>query len=133
MGLIVDTNVLIRAERGVLSPILARLESSEEQSAIASVTLSELMFGVHMADTAVRAERRSKFIDGLLTWLAVIPFDRQMALRHSALRAALRRKGLTVGPHDLIIAATAAEMQWRVLTHNVAEFSMIEGLAVEPA
>lgn len=130
MGIVVDTNVLIRAERGNWGAGLASLMHSEEACAIATISLSELMMGVHLADTALRAERRTQFIQGLLGWLAVVPLSSEIALNHAILRAGLRRRGHTVGGNDLIIAATAKERNWSVLTHNVAEFKLIHGLDV---
>jgi predicted nucleic acid-binding protein len=42
----------------------------------------------------------------------------------------LCKAGLTVGPHDLIVAATAIRRQWAVATFNAAEFKLIKGLEV---
>lgn len=49
----------------------------------------------------------------------------------NGIRAALERKGETVGAHDLIIAATAISLDYTVFTANVRDFEKIEGLRHE--
>jgi predicted nucleic acid-binding protein len=41
--------------------------------------------------------------------------------------ASLAKKGLTVGAHDLIIAATAISLDYSVITANRRDFEKIEG------
>ena len=45
--------------------------------------------------------------------------------------ASLAKKGITVGAHDLIIAATAISLDYTVITSNLRDFERIEGLRVE--
>jgi predicted nucleic acid-binding protein len=35
-----------------------------------------------------------------------------------------------IGPHDLIVAATAMHRRWAVVTFNAAEFRHVRGLVV---
>jgi tRNA(fMet)-specific endonuclease VapC len=42
----------------------------------------------------------------------------------------LRSSGLTIGPYDAIIAATALANGYDVLTDNIREFSRVPGLVV---
>ena len=135
MGVVLDTSVLVAAERGVVR-FEALLESlGEETVAIAAITASELLHGCHRAgDAGVRA-RRSAFVDALLDALPVLPFGLPEARRHAELWAELARTGTAIGPHDLLIAATALAHGFVLATLNQREFGRVPGLrlvAVEP-
>ncbi len=128
MGLIIDTNVLIRAER---SGILTSFKQWEVHgdAFISAITCSELLVGVHKANTAERHIKRAAFVEGLLEALPVLIFDKEVARVHARLISMLP-KATTVGAHDLMIGATAIKHGFPVLTANVAEFSMMPGLTV---
>ena len=61
----------------------------------------------------------------------ILPFDTSVARTYARLWAALARKGLTVGAHDLIIAATAISVDYAIVTANVRDFEKIDGLRLE--
>ena len=131
MGLLIDSSVLIAVERGQLeADALAAAAEQDEPVAIAAITASELLHGVHRLGGArrVRAERRvSEWLDAL----PVIPFDPGVARVHATLAAQHRRRGRPVGGHDLMIAATAVHLDYRVATRDRRSFARIDGLAVE--
>jgi tRNA(fMet)-specific endonuclease VapC len=62
--------------------------------------------------------------------LEVVPLDAAMARIHARLWRQLSDTGLMIGPHDLIVAATATHRHWSVVTFNAAEFRHIRGLVV---
>lgn len=128
MGVVLDTSVLVAAERGALR-FEALLESlGEESVAMAAVTASELLHGCHRAtDPAVRT-RRAAFVDALLDALPVLPFGLPEARRHAELWAGLERTGEPIGPHDLLIAATALAHGHALATMNQREFGRVPGL-----
>lgn len=128
MGLIVDTSVFIRAERERRDPAFSAPPG--EEAGISTITVSELYEGLHWADSAARAARRQAFIERQVLVIPIFAFDLDIARVHARLRARQRRLGLTIGAHDLIIAATAMALDWGVLTANVDEFGQVEGLAV---
>ena len=130
MGLILDSSVLIAAERLVL-PIEPFLESlGDEELAIASITAAELLHGCHRApDPGVRA-RRSAFVEGILGIMPIVPFGLGEARRHAELWAQLLEDGTPIGPHDLIVAATGLALGFGVATLNAREFSRVPGLRV---
>ena len=128
MGLVLDTSVLVAAERRAvrLEPLLESL--GEELVAIAAITASELLHGCHRAsDAGVRA-RRAAFVDALLDAIPVLPFGLPEARRHAELWAELARTGNMIGPHDLLIAATALARGHSLATTNQREFSRVPGL-----
>ena len=131
MGLLIDSSVLLAVERGQLrADAVAAAARPGEPVAIAAVTASELLHGVHRLGGArrVRAER---MVSRWLEELPVIPFDVGVARVHAALAAQHRRRGRAVGGHDLMIAATAVHLDHRVATRDRRGFARIDGLAVE--
>lgn len=128
MGLIVDTNVLIRAERDRAAVDFTHWTAHGDVY-ISAVTCSELLVGVHLANTPERRVKRAAFVEALLEALPVLDFDKDAARVHAELSAALPRDA-AVGAHDLIIGATAIRHGFPVLTGNYVEFSRMPGLTV---
>lgn len=77
MGLILDSSVLITAERNghsvtqTLGHVLSA--AGNQETAISSVALVELAHGIHRADTPERRERRQTFVDELVAGVPVYP------------------------------------------------------------
>jgi tRNA(fMet)-specific endonuclease VapC len=128
VGIVLDTSVLVAAERRAVrfEPLLESL--GEERVLIAAITASELLHGCHRArDAGVRA-RRAAFGDAVLDAIPVLPFGLPEARRHAELWAELARAGTMVGPHDLLIAATALAQGHALVTVNQREFGRVPGL-----
>ena len=128
MGLILDTGILILAERRRAAPDLSAW-ADRGPVFISAVTVSELLVGVHRADTPARKNRRAGYVEALLAALPVLPFDTETARVHAQLLADLPRN-ITIGAHDLIIAATALQHGHAVLTANPKDFSRLPGVEV---
>ena len=128
MGTLIDSSVLIAAERGKLNLEDQLEERGDEPVAIAAVTASELLQGVHRAGTTTQRSRREAYVERVLAELAVIPFDLVTARIHARLWATLAAKGINVGAHDLLIAATALAVGFDVATRDVRSFPKIPGL-----
>ena len=99
---------------------------------ISVVIVSELLAGVHRANTQERRQRRSTFVEGVIAGVGVLDFTVAAARVHAEIYAELARKGQMIGAHDLIIAATARCHDLSLLTDNVQEFSRVPGLRVIP-
>jgi tRNA(fMet)-specific endonuclease VapC len=128
MGTLIDSSVLVAAERGKLN-LQAKLEElGNDPVAIAAVTASELLHGVHRAATAEQRARREAFVEQVLGHVDVIPFDLLVARIHAQLSADLYRT--PVGAHDLIIGATAIAFGYQVATRDVRSFPKVPGLVV---
>jgi len=128
MGLIVDTSVLIAAEKRRFD--LGRLfaDNPKELFYIASITAAELLHGVERAQPAARRKARSTYVESILDSLEVIDFDLAVARRHAALWASLEKAGRVIGAYDLLIAATALHFDYAVVTLNMSEFQRANGL-----
>ncbi len=132
MGTLIDSSVLIAADRGQLDieSLLDGASGADDPIGIAAITASELLHGVHRL-TGLRFAQAQAFVDRCLAILPVMPFDRQTAHVHAALAADLGRKGTPMGAHDLIIAATAVRLGYVVATRDRRSFARIEDLAVQ--
>ncbi len=128
MALLIDTSVAVamERERESLQSLLDR--ASDEQVAVAAITASELLHGVHRADTAMRRERRLRHVETLLEAVSVLPFDLDVARVHSRIWADLATRGNVIGAHDLQIAATALNHDLPLATLDREHFSRIDGL-----
>jgi len=129
MGILIDASVLIAWERDRLNLQSQLTEYAEEDFAISAITASELLHGVHRAANPAQRRRREAYVEGLLARLPVISLDAVAARIHARLSAELAANGTAVGPHDLIIAATALTKGYIVTTRDERSFPRIPGLS----
>ena len=130
MGLLIDSSSLIAAERGGLDLEEALGDAADEDVAIAAITASELLHGIHRLKGGMKQARAERFVERLLDRVPVMPFDLDAARVHARLGAELAAKGVAVGPHDLIIASTAVAIDFAVATRGVRSFPRIAGLTL---
>ncbi|HBJ85501.1 MAG TPA: VapC toxin family PIN domain ribonuclease [Verrucomicrobiales bacterium] len=130
MGLILDSSILIAAERGRFDLPTLFQSRPDEAFFIAAITASELLHGVQRADTPERREQRSSRVEAILQKLPVIDFDLTTARRHAVLWADLQARRQLIGPHDMLIAATALERGYELTTLNHDEFARVQGVTV---
>jgi tRNA(fMet)-specific endonuclease VapC len=130
MGIVLDTSLIVAAERRKFD--LASLLSSHpgETTVLSAVTVSELLVGVHRA-SADRLAARSAYVNSLIDSLSVIAFDLATARIHAALSAEMTIAGIGIGAHDLLIAATAIQLGFTVATRDKRSFPNVPGLQVE--
>jgi tRNA(fMet)-specific endonuclease VapC len=131
MAVIVDTTVFVAFERAGEEVDLSPWKAADDVF-ISAVTVSELLLGVHRADTNSRRAKRAAFVEAILAHITVLDFTMEVARVHAGLHAELMRQGQLIGAHDLMIAATAVHRGASLLTDNVGEFSRIPGLQVVP-
>jgi predicted nucleic acid-binding protein len=136
MGLILDSSVLIAAERKesnarqVLSEIAGR--AAGEDVAFSVVTLIELAHGAARADTPERKTMRLQFLQELTTALPVHPVTVPVALRAGQIDGDCTAKGVRIALSGLLIGVTTLELGYRVATANVRHFQMVPGLEIVP-
>jgi tRNA(fMet)-specific endonuclease VapC len=127
MGLIVDSSVLIAAERGKLDWNAFVRKWSSEPLFMASITLSELWHGYHRT-TGSNMEKRRGFIQELEAGIPILEFAAKEALIHARIWADMEIIGRRIGPHDMMIAAIALANEHAVATLNESEFGRVSGL-----
>ena len=127
MAVLIDTSVLVNAERRGLS-----LERAlgEKGRAISVITASELLHGVHRARGDSVRTRRQAFVEHLISSIEPLPVTTTVARTHAEIWAGLERRGEAIGAHDMWIAATAISHGMEVATANASEFERVPGLAV---
>jgi predicted nucleic acid-binding protein len=134
MGLVLDSGVLIAAERDArpVSELLASLEREhgETEIVLPSITVIELEHGLHRAQTTEQARTRREYLDTLFAAIPVEPFTREMAQLAAKLDAEARQTGRTIPFPDLLIGATALHFGYAIGTRNLRHFQMVPNLAV---
>lgn len=131
MAALVDTSVLIAAERGQLDLDRLRELHGETGLVLAAITASELLHGVHRLRGSGRKARAEAFVEAILDRIPVVPFDLACARAHARVGSALARRGVGVGAHDLLIGATALAFGSSILTRDRRSFHKIPDLVVE--
>jgi len=134
MGLILDSSVLIAAERQgknarqMLTVIAGKI--GETDVGISVVTLIELAHGAASAVTPERKAMRQNFLGELLTAMPIHPVTVSLALRTGQLDGENQARGVRIPLFDLLIGVTALELGYSVGTANLRHFRQVQGLSV---
>jgi predicted nucleic acid-binding protein len=136
MGLVLDSSVLIAAEREAkpVSSLLAGLQKQhgENEIVLSSITVVELENGLHRAQTAEQAQKRRHYLDTIFAAIPVESFSKEMAQIPAKVDAEARKAGNAIPFSDLLIGATALHYRYAVGTRNLRHFQMIPNLTVVP-
>ena len=130
MGTLIDTSVFIAAERGHLNLPQVVADEEDDEVAMAAISASELLVGVQLVKSAVARVRTMHTVERWLAAVPAVPFDLEIARTHALLSAQLRASGTPIGAHDLLIAATAVWLDYRIATRDLRSFPKIRGLDV---
>lgn len=131
MGVIFDSSEIIALERNREQAETIIKGREDEPFGISVVTVAELLHGAERADTETRKLKRQAFVEKIIESFPIFPFDTYVARIYARIWASLAKKGLIVGAHDMIIAATAISLDFTVITSNLRDFEKIEGLRFE--
>lgn len=127
MGIIIDTSVIIAAER---KNIDFNQWQKYESAYISSITITELLVGVHRAKNPEIRMKRSAFVEHIVSSISSLAFGEEEARLYAGILDELYRQNITIGTHDMMIAATAIANGYPVLTTNEKDFKRIPGLEV---
>jgi hypothetical protein len=116
MPILLDTSVLIAAERG-----------PDEDAAISVVSLTELHFGVLIARSEQTRALRVRRLGAIEGHFDALPFDAAAARECGRLHAVVAQRGGQPRRRalDLAIAATANVHRVPLLTYNAKDFEII--------
>ena len=129
MKYLIDTNICIYVMNHRPSVVLERFRrTGVGEIGISSITASELHYG---AQKSSRIEQNVRRIEEFLYPFEVLPYDEAASREYGKIRAHLEKRGQTIGPLDLLIAAHALSRGLILVTNNVKEFNRIGGLRVE--
>ena len=128
MKYLLDTNICIYLINERPKKVLAHFKRhSLGDIGISSITASELAFGVAKSASS----KNSAALEAFLLPLNVVDYDAGAAMIYGDIRATLERQGKTIGPLDMLIAASALSRQLILVTNNEKEFRRISKLKVE--
>jgi tRNA(fMet)-specific endonuclease VapC len=129
MHYLLDTNICIYLIKKRPPMVLERFrEHSPQDVGISTITLFELQYGVEKSQYRQRSEDAlAKF----LLPLNLVDLDRFAAEEAAVIRAQLEKKGIPIGPYDLLIAGIARSRDLTLVTNNTKEFDRIIGLHIE--
>ena len=101
--------------------------TTRSELALPAIVVYELEYGT--LRSGVPGRRRRALERGIGS-IQRIPFDSDAAIAAANIRIGLERKGMTIGPLDLLIAGTALSRAAVLVTDNTEEFSRVAGLRV---
>ena len=121
-----DTCIYLRRRRP--AEVVRRFAALEPGEAVISViAYGELRYGAEK-----HGVRRSlETLNELATLVPVEPLPFLAAAAYGEIRAALERRGETIGNNDIWIAAHALTAGLTLVTNNEREFRRVPGLTVE--
>lgn len=136
VGVVADTSALIKMERAKLEDeaMLARMLelAGNETVVISAITYTELTHGLYRSATQDEFEKRERFLSVVTNLFEVIPYTKSIARVAGQIGGEHARLGGTLPFADLMIGATAIELGYAVLTHNLKDYVRIPGLRVIP-
>ena len=128
MKYLLDTNICIYLINERPKKVLTHFKRhSLGDIGISSITASELAFGVAKSASS----KNSAALEAFLLPLNVVDYDAGAAMIYGDIRATLEKQGKTIGPLDMLIAASALSRQLILVTNNEKEFRRISKLQVE--
>ena len=134
LGLVVDSGVMIAAERKGISPDEAienlRKIVGEIPLILSSITVAEIGHGIYRASTVEVRRRRRLFLDELKATLPIHPVTEATAEIMARIGGEQAAIGINLPVGDLAIAACALELGYAIGTGNLRDFSRIPGLQV---
>jgi tRNA(fMet)-specific endonuclease VapC len=125
-----DTNVLVDLVNGRRPEVRARYDEAlarGDQLVTCAVAAYELIYGALISQ---RPEVQRASAEALLVNLEIIDWSYADGLAAAQIRRGLRRRGASIGEHDLLIAGQAANRGWAVVSANLREFLRIDTLEV---
>ena len=131
-GLVIDTSALVALERLSGPWPEALLAVADAPAVLPAIVYAELLVGVRLADSPVRATRRRAKIDALLAQIPIVDFGMEVAERWADLFTTLSRRGRLIPANDLTVAATALHLGFGVLAgpRDEGHFRTVPGLQV---
>jgi tRNA(fMet)-specific endonuclease VapC len=127
---LLDTDICIYLIKNKPPSVIQRLqEVANEDVAISTVTLFELQHGVENSQHREQASMAlSHFVSSIHH---ILPVEEVAARYAATIRADLKRKGMPIGPYDVLIAAVALANDLILVSNNVREFERVNGLSLE--
>jgi tRNA(fMet)-specific endonuclease VapC len=122
VSFMLDSSVCIPVLRDRVS---TQAFTSPEETAVSSIVAAELWTGAYkLGLDHPQFSRLTEF----LKLFPVLDFSEIAAQHYGEIRAELEKKGVSIGPLDLLIAAHACSLGATLITANTGEFKRVKGL-----
>ena len=126
MRYMLDTNICIYAIKQKPEKVFQKLRKMDPKDVrISSVTYAELVCGVEKSEAV---DKNRLALSLLLASIEILDFDTRAADEYGKVRADLEKRGIPIGPLDMLIAGHARSLGYTVVTNNIREFSGVKNL-----
>lgn len=125
---LLDTNTLIYFFKGMGNVAHRLLHTAPSEIGIPSIVIFELEVGIAKS---TNPHKRRQQLQEITAVVHIIPFGEKEAQKTAQIRVQLEKKGLPIGPYDLLIAGITLTHHAILVTHNTQEFERIDTLAIE--
>lgn len=126
---LLDTNICIYImNRRPLEVIHKFKQFNIGDIGISTITVSELQYG---AVKSKKPELSIQRVEEFIAPLEIVPYDHIAADFYGEIRYNLEKKGQTIGPLDMLIAAHALSNDLILVTNNEKEFQRVRHLKIE--
>src|SRR2546427_2155431 len=131
LGLVLDSSVLIAAERRKQTPAQIIEDVVKKVGAVpiilSSLTVAEIGHGIYRANTPEIRERRRAFLDELKATIPIHPITEATAEIIARVGGEQAAKGINLPFIDLMIGARALELGYAIGTDNTRDFGTPSG------
>lgn len=126
---VLDTDISIELTRGRRPDVAQRVASVVPGNLSTTiVNVAELRYGaVGSREAAATLANLEDFLQPLM----ILPLDLDAVLRFAEIKLYLKRRGMMIGPMDLLVAAIVLVNDATIVTNNVREFSRVPDLRIE--
>jgi len=128
MAYLIDTDIIINSIKGNQGVNQKIAELASIPKAISIITYGELLY---RAKKSTQREKNTSVVYRLAEIFPIIGITRATMEAFTDLKAALDRKGERIEDFDLLIAATALNLNYVLVTNNTKHYKRIGGLQLE--
>lgn len=130
---LLDTNIISESMRPAPSRrLMYRLRDHAGECSIASTVWHELLFGCRRLPASRRREKiQSYLFETLAPTMPILAYDDVAAAMHADVRAQAATRGHQVPHSDGQIGSIAVTNGLTLVTANVGDFSVFDGLKIE--
>lgn len=124
---LLDTDILLFSLKGNATVLGRWAKLSASQCVISAISGYEIQKGIEANPTTKSSQRATM----LLAQLEMEPISSEVALEAAKIHQALKKKGLSIGPADELIAAQAITLGATLVTNNTKHFEHVPRLKLE--
>ena len=129
MEYLLDTNICIYIIKKKPAEVFEKFKNlALGDVGISSITLAELQYGIEKSSMP---EKNRKALEKFLTPIEILDYGYEATVEYGKIRAELEKKGIPIGPLDMLIASHARSLDAVLVTNNVREFERIADLKIE--